>query len=749
MLNGMRDSTVKWNINYFEASGAPTSLSINSTGVIYTSQRGLENPIITGSVQSLQPIISDKEKRKIQQIVPYEPIVSRLEAFQKIVPQIPLDLEQADKVRKLYQDSFKFFLDTIVSDLIESDLLKEVRSGSSEKLFSDSKSEQNLKKIQLVDFTREASEKEKTKGIDPHLFDFLSLEKDFAELHEQNKQKKKNAPSVRQLRGLEKRESPFGDAAGVILAKAIIRTVVIEYYLKTIFILDRFNYSSYLSELEVVNQLVASSVLSEISKREQSKQIFKNIDKLYDFEKSRGNVEAISTEEKTIPNIRLKKLIKGEFENLGCKVSKILGKEQSSGLEDFLKPILENIEVINKHRTDKSIQNRYFDLFQRNPGKYQVFVFEKSIRLGEINQEYLTENVESPELRWYYGDTYNKDYSLQQFREILQRTSNKNLIVYNCDDTSQGIYKTPPKITLTLNFVTSTGGFGGFPTKLQKEGYVKNGKTIQRKYFRFPVVSESRENTGQSFTVSGLSAMVDENSLFFGNTIQYLKKKIIQSDTAEVLFTYCYPLKEIISMLLVHCINVHSDEKFALLFESTKMLIDDFVDRMSNIGIKTSSAARLKKMKQKQKEGEDNLGNPLGPINPEALKMFIRTPIQIMKGLATTVDPNVAIADKIVGASSMAAALAGQKFALPYSVASLALLPFPIFTGPPPVGIAPPLTAYNIAFPVGPMFLALEPLLWDLPWWQNQNKEDESNKKSTELPEEIEEKCQTGEENNN
>jgi hypothetical protein len=50
----------------------------------------------------------------------------------------------------------------------------------------------------------------------------------------------------------------------------------------------------------------------------------------------------------------------------------------------------------------------------------------------------------------------------------------------------------------------------------------------------------------------------------------------------------------------------------------------------------------------------------------------------------------------------------GEKINIPYSVASLLLAPFPIF-GPSS------LTTYNVAMPFGPLFLALEPLIFETP----------------------------------
>lgn len=49
----------------------------------------------------------------------------------------------------------------------------------------------------------------------------------------------------------------------------------------------------------------------------------------------------------------------------------------------------------------------------------------------------------------------------------------------------------------------------------------------------------------------------------------------------------------------------------------------------------------------------------------------------------------------------------GEKINIPYSIASLVLVPFPVFS--------PGLTTYNVAMPFGPLFLALEPLILETP----------------------------------
>lgn len=204
--------------------------------------------------------------------------------------------------------------------------------------------------------------------------------------------------------------------------------------------------------------------------------------------------------------------------------------------------------------------------------------------------------------------------------------------------------------------------------------------------------------------------------------LNILKSAISSNRDTIIMFKYCLVLEEILQLLIVNANLVHHDQNGRFLFESSKSYICDITKRLKSIGDKRKIKSGLNDMLEQQKEREDNTGSPLGPAL-EAVKFYYRTPIQILKGQATLVDPNIAIADKIVAGAAMAGSLVGQKIDIPYKLASLSLLPFPIFNGvAPPI---PPLTAYNMAMPVGPVFLSLEHLLKDLPYYQNQSPIDE------------------------
>jgi hypothetical protein len=121
----------------------------------------------------------------------------------------------------------------------------------------------------------------------------------------------------------------------------------------------------------------------------------------------------------------------------------------------------------------------------------------------------------------------------------------------------------------------------------------------------------------------------------------------------------------------------------------------------------------------------ENTGNPNGGVNLDLLQFLITTPILILKGITQVMDPNISIASQIVNAASAGllfpkldengnvVAYPGDPLILPTVLASMALLPVNVL--PPGFGIGPPVTPIP-----GMLFWALEPLLWKLPFFQNQ-----------------------------
>jgi hypothetical protein len=299
-----------------------------------------------------------------------------------------------------------------------------------------------------------------------------------------------------------------------------------------------------------------------------------------------------------------------------------------------------------------------------------------------------------------------------------------------------------------------------------------------------------------------------------------LKSMILKDPIFDLIANYCFPIGLSNTMALFNSMSGMVNESVLKLFDSTKNVI-----KKNYISNKTSSTFKDKpkpNLYQKQKKSEQG-----GPPPMEFLKAATTIPIGLLKGMATAVDPNIFLADKIVLAGKMGFVmpkyrrvsageelpikgtdqkttietegvcyggsfeyvdgvlmvkeqpsegglplldytpvcevedgkmkkidgkysvkqgpgfggvpmkkegsdyspsnsdidennveafdlgisvpiLPGESINIPYSLASLALAPFPVF-GPAS------LTAYNIAMPFGPLFLALEPLIYETP----------------------------------
>jgi hypothetical protein len=175
------------------------------------------------------------------------------------------------------------------------------------------------------------------------------------------------------------------------------------------------------------------------------------------------------------------------------------------------------------------------------------------------------------------------------------------------------------------------------------------------------------------------------------------------------------------------------------LFTSSKNKMLDLLD--SAVNIKNykhkNSTERNGGISAKYKQDLDNMGNPLGGANLDILQFLITTPILILKGLTQVMDPNIAIASQIVNAASAGLLFPkfenntpvypGEKVILPTVLASMALLPINLL--PPGLGIGPPVTPLP-----GMLYWALEPLLWKLPFFQNQAANSDAAKRLKDDP---------------
>lgn len=404
----------------------------------------------------------------------------------------------------------------------------------------------------------------------------------------------------------------------------------------------------------------------------------------------------------------------------GEKLKKALKKIQEIKDENstLLNINMQNMWVEKKEQDSIEIEERY---------KKGDIVLQRYIRFGKINNQNFKSNFE------------DKTMSIQKARQMLSEMGRIQQKLYDCENPESGIFKEAPRFGLRLVYVADVStnytckhkiGNSSFSVFEDNKNLFRIKEKVGNKtnyYNLFELYSEELPIGTNNLTIddmitgnSALLSLDNFNNYFY----PILHKKMYSSDKSRVAFDYCFGIKELIGVGAIHNYFLSNSENIKFMFEAVGEIIKRIFQVLDNFGDKTKTNETLNAMREETRIELENEGNPAGPIGPFAvqlLKIFIRTPIHILKELATIVDPNIFIANFIVAGVSISGAIIGKKLWIPYIAASLGLFPAPLFV--PPYMI--PLTAYNIAVPLGPIFLFLEWILWDLPWYQAALSESE------------------------
>lgn len=168
----------------------------------------------------------------------------------------------------------------------------------------------------------------------------------------------------------------------------------------------------------------------------------------------------------------------------------------------------------------------------------------------------------------------------------------------------------------------------------------------------------------------------DELVRFMQDKIVNLKLSLLSDEKFLIITNYLFPVNKIINIASLFYINMSLK-----LYENLNKISDGSIKAIStihdmilgnNVDCETPSPT------------DNNLDDMILGVNLEILKAIATAPVQILKGIEETYDPNILIASKI---RSFAESLGAPK--LPIIPYSLGLLP--VLTIPPPVGIGPPL----------------------------------------------------------
>lgn len=681
-----------------------------------------------------------------------------------------------NRMRVLLTETKRNIFNSTIDKISNNRLLKdfEIEKSGTIDIGEKSNSRINLKLIEYLNLTREPTEFEKENGIDPNIMDFEKLKSLFKEIEQKETEEEMNQL---QIRGDQDYESKTVKAAKHILSLSFLKTCIIDYVLKGIFVYDSMNYRDDILYSDFLCTDIGNHVLKEAERYNLNEEMHRQLTKYYDFLKLN---DMLRETQETIDEMRvwkqnsfyssincnpkMKKIVELELKKVVNKLKRLSSCSRSETGENTLsKNVIEDLEeydIVNflqafgsgEVSVPKTLEPIILQQFRE---KGSLFL-EKYVKIGNFNKQ-----IENIQIGQPVGNLVNSSFlsnaivSFQEFITIAQSLRDKgysNDEIFNCDTNSETLFDEPPKFGLRVVLVADlreNNSFFNITFDNQQQGHYKT------RTYKVPVVVGqvgkfennlvvSQQESPMTLAPATLQQLENE----YENTYSsLLKKRLYNDETISMFLSYFLSIESIWKLLATNSFLVHSDQQGKFLFESTKTVLVKMFNSVKNNGDSKKIVNSIEEMLRQQKEKEDNVGNPLGP-SLEALKFFYRTPIQIMKGLATISDPNLGIADKIVAGASMASSLAGQKVDIPYSVASLALLPGPFpFSGIPP--IPPPLTFYNLLFPVGPTFLLLEHLLKDLPYYQNQNQgnsnrgqielEDSNNPFSCELlPEENE-----------
>lgn len=754
VLSALKENKPSWSIGFeeFEKTGITfNKISVNTFGQMakgtsidpFYLEKAFEINSPSRPVKNIRNLLiekyetDNKQRKQVFDNIFFENIKYFIQTRGDLVIEQRFSQNSAEFYNKL----MKAFLIGSVNGILFTNLLLQNQDVKN-------KTGQSITNIEALNF----SAKCKT------ILDFENLKKEYTTIYDTLEEPE---VTLNQRKGLEPRPSRTKEASLLMISKTLVRLLCFETLLKALPAFEYYKYSSSLIKNEITIKLVCNFIESELNRIEIKAAIFENIKKYYkkQIELETGEYESISEQEKEqhslLKNsypIELKKIVEKEFEELLKKTKEIGKVEEELGLsksDDFIRPILERMKVVNVHRDNgiASATSRKDIIFSRSFID-EEFVLQKYIRMPNINRQsrivkdnpqYFTEQK--------IASIQNKVVTFTQAAEIFSEilySAGTDYNAYDCDDIENSLFSEPYRAGLRIVYVEKKTKYpeqGPSPVfKIGKENYpffIKNCEQEKLGYIIERTINPRKEiyyNTDYNVIKIAAEEIIvnqTENAKTFinrNNENRYmeeffveLKTKLLKNIDVNLLFAYAIPLKEMASMLILHTNLASNSYKMKYLLEPTKNTISNITNTLLKMGDKTKNP--IDDMMAGIFDSMANMGNPAGPLDPDALKMYARTPIQILKSLATIVDPNIALADKINSGISLAGSLIGEKIFIPYSALSLALLPAPIFGGLIPY--IPPLTAYNLAPPLGPAFLLLEPLLWDLPWFQGVAKPEE------------------------
>lgn len=757
----LQEAKPSWNIEFNEQSRSNqirNTIKLQTTGKTVSNINGPEDFFVPQLEYSSQTEISDQVYQSMTDKYGPDTNKKRKEVFDDIIIEQLKDFfvasgntqEVKNMIKNIFVKDFSTNSIGFYANFIDNFIKGLSRDLASPRLMQAAQTLSNgevLTELEVLDFIKCAVD-----GDITTILNFKLFRDEMKQIYDSIEEPPVNQ---KQLRGEEKRETKISRSAKMIISNMYVKTICLDFIIKALPMLDHFRFSNSLVNNQMLMNVVCEYVIFELRRNSTDyvdlvEFVQTNLAEYYKIKEYR-KIESqerrehdrvgynFSIELKEIARIHIRQLL------AECKeITKSDVEKDIEGIDDFIYTIINSYKVLETNSSsgfdDGEEGKAIFSPLRTNDGiTLQRFIYVPKYNLSS---QIVRDNIS---VFGKYKDTvFDNILSIEEaekaFSEIYYELG-INFDLYVCEGDegyNERLLESPYEVGLRLvSYEKKQDGSGqslllngrNYPynrrvCEKKKLGYIREG---DNEYDVYQLAEERlRVNAKQSIGVF----VGSNNKLRYDNEFfERLKINLSTDQEVELLLGFALPLKEVTSMLLLHFLLSNNDEKMKYLFEPTKKKITEMSEYLDLVGDNALSSKRIKETMEKQRKETENVGNPAGPINAEALKMFYRTPIQILKSLTVMTDPNVALTDKVIRTVSAVTSLLPPEVKppfIPYSVVSLSLLPAPIFT-PPPVGIIPPLTAYNPASPLNYIFFGLEPLLWDLPYFQNYNKESNGN----------------------
>lgn len=749
ILNSSRPS---WKISFdekFITNQFYNDILLETNGYTITNRGKIENFFLPSFLVSKNKVSTESVGRLLQSKYGDNSYKKRKEVFDDIVIQEILKLVNLSdsNIRNRFSQDFKKESVKLYKSFIEKFVKNLSQNLSSPRLLQIAqtlKEGDNVTELELLDFIS-CDESDQLITI----LNFKRFREEFIEIYGEMPSFPLN---IKQLRSMERRDTKISKTSKIILSSFYIRLICLDFIIKALPILDYFKFSkSIIGDfmLEIVSEYMFFelernstknlNLIEFVESGAKDLYLYKNYQKVTN-EQRQQNESNLSVETKKIINFHLEELM------IECKKIVGINVETDETRSDQL-----ILFILEQYTTIFLEQNRFSKL-----NKNEDVILEKFAYIPAFSKDVMDSPKFTGKGRFEILKAKTRDVvSIDEVRQFLAElrdfivdekiTGFDNAFICNningADSARKAIFDSPIELGLRIVSYKKKEVANNY-LRFNKNNYsYKSTKIVNYKLGEIrEKIGQDRENYFDAFQLAEERIRVNkeqtlqEAANFFTKSTydnafyRILRDNLTQDQEVQLLFLYSLPIKEICNMFILHYYLSNNGEKMKNLLEPTKKKTAHMAEFAEMIGDGTKSADIIKKINKEQREEQENVGNPAGPLNEEALKLFYRTPIQILKSITIITDPNVAITDKIIRTVSALTPLlppeARPPF-IPYSAVSFALLPFPIFT-PPPVGIIPPLTTYNPTSPMNYLFFALEPLLWDLPYFENYNKKSQS-----------------------